>query len=152
MVISVVANSCMKRTPAIKLHHPTCQTPEMRKIATHKFFYFYNKKRDLTNLFDQFHSTVVFYFVLFVQSLLHSSEFFKFVSCNLCLWYYDQLVLFNKEINANVYRHSFWECSKRFNRLFEWRQTPHMTLSIETCIGRTPCIKRTLKHSPKVSA
>ena len=28
------------------------------------------------------------------------------LSCNLCLWYYDQLVLFTKEINANVYRHS----------------------------------------------
>ena len=25
------------------------------------------------------------------------------MSCNLCLWYYDQLVHFDKEINANVY-------------------------------------------------
>ena len=29
---------------------------------------------------------------------------------------------------------------------------PHMTLSIETCIRRTLCIKRTLQHSPRVSA
>ena len=29
--------------------------------------------------------------------------------------------------------------------------TPHMTLSIETCIRRTPCIKRTLQHSPRMS-
>ena len=44
--------------------------------------------------------------------------------------------------------------SKRFHRSFEWHLTPHMTLSIETCIRRTPvliCIKRTLRHSPRVS-
>ena len=29
--------TCIKRTLVIKFHHPTCQTPEMRKIATHKF-------------------------------------------------------------------------------------------------------------------
>ena len=33
------------------------------------------------------------------------------LSCNLCLWYYDQLVHFDKEINANVYRQSLWEYS-----------------------------------------
>ena len=27
----------------------------------------------------------------------------------------------------------------------------HMTLYIETCIRQTPCIKRTLQHSPRVS-
>ena len=51
-----------------------------------------------------------------------------------------------------VYRHSLWEYSKRFHCSFEWHLTPHMTLSIKTCIRRTPCIKRTLQHSPKVSA
>ena len=61
------------------------------------------------------------------------------LSCNLCLWYYDQLVHFDKEINANVYRHSLWEFSKRFYCSFEWHLTPHMTLSIETCIRRKPC-------------
>ena len=74
------------------------------------------------------------------------------LSCNLCLWYFDQLVHLNKEINANVYRHSFWEYSKRFHCSSEWHLTPHMTLSIETCIRRTPCIKQTLQHSPRVSA
>ena len=74
------------------------------------------------------------------------------LSCNLCLWYYDQLVHFDKEINANVYRHSLWEYCKRFHCSFEWHMTPYMTLSIETCIRRTPCIKRTLEHSPRVSA
>ena len=73
------------------------------------------------------------------------------LSCNLCLWFYDQLVHFDKEINANVYRHSLWEYSKRFHCSFEWHLTPHMTLSIETCIRRTPCIKRTLQYSPRVS-
>ena len=70
--------------------------------------------------------------------------------------YYDQLVHFNKEIYANVsppdvYRHSLWEYSKRFHCSFEWHLTPHVTLSIETCIRRTPCIKRTIQHSPRVS-
>ena len=55
------------------------------------------------------------------------------LSCNLCLWYYDQLVHFDKE-NANVYRQSLWKYSKRFHCSFEWHLTPHMTLSIETCI------------------
>ena len=27
------------------------------------------------------------------------------LSCNLCLWYYNQLIHFHKEINANVYHH-----------------------------------------------
>ena len=44
--------TCIKRTLVIKFYHLTCQTPEMRKIATHKFFDFYIKKRVLTNLFD----------------------------------------------------------------------------------------------------
>ena len=52
--------TCIKRTLVIKFYHPTCQTPEMGKIATHKFFDFYIKKRELTNLFDEFHSTVLF--------------------------------------------------------------------------------------------
>ena len=45
-----------------------------------------------------------------------------------------------KKQNANVYFHSLWENSKRFHCSFEWHLTPHMTLSIETCIRRTPCI------------
>ena len=48
--------------------------------------------------------------------------------------------IYPREINANVYRHSFFEYSKRFHFSFEWHLTPHMTLSIETCIRRTPCI------------
>ena len=42
----------IKRTLVIKFHHPTCQTLEMRKIASHNFFDFCIKKRGLTNLFD----------------------------------------------------------------------------------------------------
>ena len=42
MVISIVTN-LYKRTLVIKFHHTTCQTPEMRKIATHKFFDSYIK-------------------------------------------------------------------------------------------------------------
>ena len=36
----------------MKFHYPTCQTLEMREIATDKFFDFYIQKRNLTNLFD----------------------------------------------------------------------------------------------------
>ena len=43
-------------------------------------------------------------FSLYRACFTHLS--FSNLSCNLCLWYYDQLVLFTKEINANVYRHS----------------------------------------------
>ena len=53
-------------------------------------------------------------------------------------WYYDQLVHFNNEINANVYHHSLWEYSIRFHCSFEWHLTPHITLSIETCIRWIP--------------
>ena len=77
-------------------------------------------------------------FSLYRACFTHLS--FSNLSCNLCLWYYDQLVLFNKEINANVYRHSLWEYSERFHCSFEWHLTPHITLSIETCIRRTPCM------------
>ena len=34
----------------------------------------------------------------------------------------------------NVYRHYLWEYSKRFHCSFELHLTPHMTLSVETCI------------------
>ena len=47
---------------------------------------------------------------------------------------------------------SLGEYSERFHCSFEWHLTSHMTLSIETCIRRTSCIKRTPQHSPRVSA
>ena len=76
------------------------------------------------------------------------------LSCNLCLWYYDQLVHFDKEINANVYCHSLWEYSRCFHCSFEWHviDTSYDVISIETCIRQTPCIKRTLLQSRRVSA
>ena len=83
--------------------------------------------------------------------LVHSSEFFEFELQSM-FKYYDQLVHFDKEIHANAYRHSLWEYSKRFHCSFKWHLTPHMTLSTETCIRRTPCIKQTLQYSPRVTA
>ena len=118
----------------------------------HKFFDFYIKKRDLTNLFDQFPSTVLFSISFCLYRAFFTHLISSNLSCNLCLRYYDQLVHFDKEIHANVYRHSLCEYSKRFHCPFEWHLTPHMALSIETCIRRTPCIKRTLHLSPRVSA
>ena len=77
--------TCIKRTLVIKFHHPTCQTPEMRKIAIYKFFNFYIKKRDLTNLFNEFHSTVLFSisFCLYRDCFTHPSSN---LSCNLYMF------------------------------------------------------------------
>ena len=47
--------TCIKRTLVIKFHQPTCQTPEMQKIASNchpQIFQFHIKKHDLANLFD----------------------------------------------------------------------------------------------------
>ena len=98
--------TCIKGTLVIKFHHPTCQTPEIRKIASNchpQIFDFYIKKRDLMNLFDQFPSTVLFsisfcFYRAFFTRLLISSN----LSCNLCSRHYDQLVHFEKEIHANI--------------------------------------------------
>ena len=65
------------------------------------FFIFTLKKRDLITFTVQY--CFVFRFVCIeLFSHLNSSN----LSCNLCLWYYNQLVHFDKEINANVYHHS----------------------------------------------
>ena len=37
--------------------------------------------------------------------------------------------------------------AKHFHCSFVWHLTPQMTLANETCIRRTPCIKRTLQLS-----
>ena len=57
------------------------------------FFDFYSKKRDLTNLFDKFHSTVLFS----ISFCLYRACFTHLISSNLSL-YYDQLVHFNANI------------------------------------------------------
>ena len=93
------------------------------------------------NLFDQFHSTVLFSISFCLYGACVTHLFSSILSCNLCLRYCDQLFLLNEEINANVFRHSLWEYSKRFHGSFEWHLTPHMTLSIETCNSWAPCIK-----------
>jgi len=74
----------------------------MHKIATHKFFDFYIKKPDLMNLFDYFRSTVLFSISFCFYRACFTHLIFSNLSCNICFWYYDQLVHFNKEINANI--------------------------------------------------
>ena len=115
--------TCIKRTLVIKFHHPTRQTTEMRKIAI-------ASNCRSTGLFS---NSFCLYRACFTH--LISSN----LSCNTCLWYYDQFVNFDKGINANVYRHSLWEYYKRLHCSFERHLTPHMTLYIETFIRRTPC-------------
>ena len=92
--------TCIKWTLVIKFHHLTCQTPDMWKIATHKFFDLY--------------STELVSLIWFLQ-----------LSCNLHLWYYDQLVHCNKEINilivtgsilnlSTVYLNCIWHLIGRY--------------------------------------
>ena len=146
MVLSIATN-LYKRTLVIKFHHTTCQTPEMRKIATHKFFDSYIKNVTWPTYLISF---TVQYCFLFRSVCIELVSLIWVLQIWVAIYVYGTII-FNKEINANVYRHSLWEYSKRFHCSFEWHLTPHMTLSIETCIRRTPCIKRTLQHSPRVS-
>ena len=62
----------------------------------------------MTNLFDQFHSTVLFSISFCFYRACFTHLISSNLSCNLCLWYYDQLVHFNKQLNEIVYRHSLW--------------------------------------------
>ena len=64
------------------------------------FFDFYIK-RDLTNLFDHFLSTVLFSISFCLYRACFTHLISSNLSCNLCLWCYDQLLVhFDKEINA----------------------------------------------------
>ena len=100
-------------------------------------FYIQNERTYLISFPVQYCFPFRFVCMSFFTHLISSN-----LSCNLCLRYYDQLVHFDKEIHANVYRHSLWEYSKRFHCSFEWHLTSHITLSIETCIRWTPSIPR----------
>ena len=146
MVISIVTN-LYKRTLVIKFHHTTCQTPEMRKIATHKFFDSYIKNVTWPTYLISF---TVQYCFLFRLVCIELVSLIWVLQIWVAIYVYGTII-FNKEINANLYRYSRWEYSECFHCSFEWHLTPHLTLSIETCIRRTPCIKRTLQHSPRVS-
>ena len=106
--------SCI-RTLEIKLHQPTGarhqKCARLPRIITPKFFDFYIKKGDLTNFFDQFHSTGLFSISFCLYRACFTHLISSNLSCNLYLWCYDQLVHFDKQIKANVYRHSLWEYS-----------------------------------------
>ena len=155
MVISIVANLYLTDT-CNKVPPPNqCQTPEMRRlprIASHKFFYFYIKKCDLTNIFNQFHSTVLFSISFCLKRACFTHLISSNLSYNLCLWYYDRLVTLIKKLMQTYIVKISGSILNLSTVQFKWHLTPHMTLSIETCIRRTPCIKRTLQHSPRVSA
>ena len=90
--------TCIKRILSIKFHHPTCQTPEMRKIATNchpQIFDFYIKKRVLTNLFAQFHSTVLFC----ISFCLYRACFTHLISSNLS---YITIYVYGTTINLST--------------------------------------------------
>ena len=92
-----------------------------------------------------------------VATVLFSISFFLFracfthlissnLSCNLCLRYYDQLVHFDKEIHANVYIVIVSESILTVSTVHLNSIWHLISLSIETCIRRTPCIKgRTIR-------
>ena len=89
--------------------------------------------------------SIFFHFVFF-----HSSDFFK---SEVQSYVYGTMINWStkKEINANVYCCSLcMGVFQTFPPSFEWHLTPHMMLSIKTCIMQTPCIKRTFEHSPRV--
>ena len=94
--------------------------------------------RNVTWLVSQY--KIVFYLTFCLYRACFTHLISSNLSCNPCLRYYDQLVHFDKEINANVYRHSLWECYKRFYCSFEWHLTPPMTLYIKTCIRWHPVL------------
>ena len=114
-----------------------------------QIFQFLFKKRDLTNVFDQFHSAVLFSISFYLYRTCFTHLISSNSSCNLCLWCFYQLLHLNKEIMQTYIVIVSGTTAKRFHCSFEWHLTPHMTLSIETCIRRTPCIKRTLQQSPE---
>ena len=61
------------------------------------------------------HSTVLFSISFCLNKACFTDLISSNLSCNLCLWYYDILVHFGKEMIANAYRLSLWEYSKRFH-------------------------------------
>ena len=85
--------------------------------------------------FDQFHSMQYCFLISFhldracfthlISSNLRSNLMFK------VLW---SIFPLEERNNGNVFCHSLWKYSKRFHCSFERHLTPHMTLSIETCL------------------
>ena len=114
---------CPLRALVLKFHPQQTPTP--------KFLDFYIKNAIWrTALICVRHCWIQYSIVLFSISFCLYRDCFTHLissnlSCYLCLRYYDQLVHFNKEINAKVYHHSLWEYSKRSHCSFEWHLTPH---------------------------
>ena len=108
----ILLPTCIKGTLVIKFHHPTCQTPEIRKIASNchpqifRFLHLQTWVDELIWLVSPYCIVFSISFCLYRACFTHLIS--SHLSCNLCLWYYDQLVHSDKEINANVYRHSLW--------------------------------------------
>ena len=71
------------------------------------------------------HSTVLFSISFCLNKACFTDLISSNLSCNLCLWYYDQLVHFNKEISPNVIVLS--EYSKCFHCSYERHLTHHVT-------------------------
>ena len=67
--------------------------------------------KNVTWLVSQYSTGVLFSISFCLYRACFAHLISSNLSCNLCLWYYDQLVHFDKEINANVYRQSLWEYS-----------------------------------------
>ena len=101
-------------------------------------------------------SFIIRYCFLFQFVCMQLVSLISFLQILVAIYVYGTMINWStfiiKEIKANVYRHGLWGYFKHFQCSFEWYLTPHMTLSFETCIRQTPCIKRTLQHSPRVSA
>ena len=97
--------TCIKLKIIIKFHHLTCETPEMQKIALncHPQIFQYLVLRNLTWLVSQYSTGVLFFISFCFYRACFAHLISSTLSSNLCLWYYDPLVNFHKEIDANVY-------------------------------------------------
>ena len=117
--------TCIKWTLVIKFHHPTCQTPEMRKIATHKFFNFYLKNVTWRTYLISFTVQYCFLFrFVCIELMFHSSARFLqiWVALKIILMFNGTMISWSTLIKKlmHVYRHSLWEYSKHFYCSLIW--------------------------------
>ena len=147
--------TCIKRTLVIKCHHPTWQTPEMRRlprIATHKCFYFYIKNVTWQTYLVSF---IVQYCFLFRFVCIELVSLIWFLQIWVAVYVYGIMINWSTLIKklmqtyivkvsesvlnlSTVHLNGIWHLIWRY-------------LSKPVLDGHT-CIKRTLQHSPKVSA
>ena len=126
---------CIKRTLVIKFHHPTCRTPKKGKD-------YLELPPTTFSIFTLKNGTWRTYLISFTVQYCFLFRFVWIAIYMYVLWYYDQLVLFDKEINANVYRESLWQYSSHFHCSFEWHLTSVRHYLSKPVLGGHPVLSR----------